>query len=124
MGCGQSKPSIIRSANGGVTRLSQQDLQKRVEAPKENEVLEYCGMTLKYAYVSQRGYYPDSKLYRYVVFWLVHSEFAGPDKPNQDSFKIIPKFADDPRQAFFAVFDGHGKEGHTCAWYVRDHVSC
>ena len=27
------------------------------------------------------------------------------------------------QEALFAVFDGHGSDGHLCAWFVRDNVS-
>jgi serine/threonine protein phosphatase PrpC len=46
------------------------------------------------------------------------------DKDNQDCFTVSPSFGPtSENQAFFAVFDGHGKEGHHCARYARDHVS-
>mmetsp|Transcript_49196 Transcript_49196/g.81695 ORF Transcript_49196/g.81695 Transcript_49196/m.81695 type:complete len:1065 (-) Transcript_49196:122-3316(-) len=63
------------------------------------------GFKLKYAYLSQRGYYPED-LY----------------KNNQDSFKIIPNFNDDPDTIFFGVFDGHGSDGDSCSYYVRDNI--
>jgi serine/threonine protein phosphatase PrpC len=36
---------------------------------------------------------------------------------------VEPVFASNPDQAFFAVFDGHGKEGHHCAQFAKKHVS-
>ena len=45
-----------------------------------------------------------------------------PNKDNQDSYIICPQIGTDKDQAFFAVYDGHGKDGHECAWFARDHV--
>jgi serine/threonine protein phosphatase PrpC len=64
---------------------------------------EQAGISLQYAWVSQRGFYPNAL-----------------DKPNQDSYSVLPNFGDN--MAYFAVYDGHGAEGHTCAWFVRDQV--
>ena len=61
--------------------------------------------TLRYAFVSQRGYYPDAL-----------------DKPNQDAFDRRTAFGSDKTQALFGVFDGHGESGTQCAQYVRDKV--
>ena len=61
---------------------------------------------LRYAWVSQRGYYPEDL-----------------DKHNQDAHVEVEQFgcADDIQDAaFFGVFDGHGKTGDVCAIYTRD----
>ncbi|KAI8469911.1 MAG: phosphatase 2C-like domain-containing protein [Monoraphidium minutum] len=63
------------------------------------------GYTIRYAYVSQRGYYPDS-----------------PDKLNQDAFCVHTYFGGDPDQQFFGVFDGHGEFGTQVAQFARDKV--
>jgi len=60
---------------------------------------------MRYAWVSQRGYYPES-----------------PNKENQDAYVILPSFGNVKDQAFFGVFDGHGKDGHHCAKYAKDHL--
>eukprot|EP00965_Chrysotila_dentata_P177474 5862088-Pleurochrysis_carterae.AAC.2 len=60
---------------------------------------------LRYAYLSQRGYYPED-LY----------------KNNQDSFKIIPAFNGNKNTIFFGVFDGHGSDGDACSYFVRDNI--
>jgi serine/threonine protein phosphatase PrpC len=44
-------------------------------------------------------------------------------KDNQDCYTVIPAFQNLKDCSFFGVYDGHGKEGHLCARYVRDHVS-
>eukprot|EP00879_Flechtneria_rotunda_P007816 GHRR01008191.1.p1 GENE.GHRR01008191.1~~GHRR01008191.1.p1 ORF type:complete len:736 (+),score=253.14 GHRR01008191.1:238-2445(+) len=63
------------------------------------------GYTIRYAFVSQRGYYPDS-----------------PDKQNQDSFCVHTSFNGDPEQLLFGVFDGHGEAGTQCSQFARDKV--
>lgn len=44
---------------------------------------------------------------------------AALDKPNQDSFTIIPTFNGDESKVFFGVFDGHGTTGDLCATFVK-----
>lgn len=61
------------------------------------------GITLRYAYLSQRGYYPED----------LH-------KSNQDAFRITPSIGGESSSFFAGVFDGHGAEGDTCSAYVRD----
>jgi hypothetical protein len=118
-GPGQKRPSLKGSDKGkGSTasvkaphRLSQVEIQERQDAALKSETLQYAGMKIKYAYVSQRGYYPDT-----------------PNKENQDSFLVVPSFdiqaKDTPKAtaAFFGVFDGHGKDGHLCSRYVKEKV--
>jgi hypothetical protein len=59
--------------------------------------------TLQYAYVSQRGLYPDS-----------------PHKENQDAFVALPSFGGVPSDHLFGVFDGHGEKGTQCAQFAAD----
>ena len=77
----------------------------RLPPPPPNPSSTSCliGSTTKarYAYVSQRGYYPDE-----------------PNKANQDAFNIVRDFLSDGSW-FFGVFDGHGKEGDLCAQYAK-----
>eukprot|EP00808_Paulinella_micropora_P011653 g82003.t1 len=42
----------------------------------------------------------------------------GVEKPNQDRAVALWPFMDDPSRAFFAVFDGHGPNGHLVSTYV------
>ena len=60
---------------------------------------------IRYAFVSQRGFYPDT-----------------PNKLNQDQFTALPAFGGDPDRAFFGVFDGHGEFGTEAAQFARDRV--
>lgn len=63
------------------------------------------------------------------IIYQIHPVFlfslAALDKDNQDAYILLPQFgADKENQAFFGVFDGHGKDGHYCARFARDNVSC
>ena len=62
-------------------------------------------LQVKYAYVTQRGFYPDAM-----------------DKANQDAFIVKKDVAGDPDTMFFGVFDGHGTAGTECAKFARDKV--
>ena len=75
----------------------------RVDAIPESKTVTINGVTLTYAYVSQRGFYPEE-----------------PFKANQDAYCVhdteLCKGRDD---AFFGVFDGHGKDGDGCAIFSK-----
>jgi len=84
--------------------LTRADINSRIEScPTKTVKMEHC--TMRYAYVSQRGYYPDD----------LH-------KANQDSYCEQTSFNGDPNMSFFGVFDGHGSKGHLCAQFARDAV--
>ena len=139
MGCTQSKAipstptptsknsSFEQSANQKANPLTAQQIQARSDCPLDCKYLEVGDLRLRYAWVSQRGYYPDSKFHtirRLPMAWFLLPILLGPDKDNQDSYSIIPVFGNpDDNQAYFAVYDGHGKDGHLCARYTRDYVS-
>ena len=117
MGCANSRSNDLvnsprphhSSGSGGMkpNPLTEQELQQRIDAAKQSQSLELGGVSFRYAWVSQRGYYPES-----------------PDKDNQDCYVISPSFGPtSEQQAFFGIFDGHGKDGHHCARFARDHVS-
>lgn len=43
-----------------------------------------------------------------------------PHKPNQDDYHVTPtKFASGDGDAIFAVFDGHGANGHDCSYFAK-----
>lgn len=60
---------------------------------------------LKYAYVSQRGYYPHAL-----------------GKANQDSYTICESMLGDDNCHFFGIFDGHGEHGDHCSYYCAEKV--
>lgn len=117
MGCAGSKASDLddpgRKHGGGddgedeYAPLTQEDIKARIQC-SDGELLfplGESGLTMRYAYLSQRGYYPED-LY----------------KANQDAFKVVPNFNGDPSQILFGVFDGHGVDGDSCSYYVRDNI--
>jgi hypothetical protein len=60
---------------------------------------------MKYCYVSQRGYYPNSL-----------------DKANQDSYLICESILGDSSCHLFGIFDGHGEVGDYCSHFAADQV--
>ncbi|MQL76232.1 hypothetical protein Taro_008637 [Colocasia esculenta] len=60
---------------------------------------------LQYAFLTQRGHYPDS-----------------PDRENQDSFCIKTQLQGNPNLHFFGVFDGHGLFGTQCSNFVKERL--
>lgn len=69
-------------------------------------VFEFGGYKIRYAWVSQCGYYPED-----------------PNKANQDAHVELENFASSEGlkdMTLFGVFDGHGKTGDTCAHFARD----
>lgn len=63
------------------------------------------GVGLHYAYLTQRGFYPEA-----------------PSKANQDSFCACPRFAGEPDDHLFGVFDGHGEFGTPCSQFACDRL--
>ncbi|KAL9187828.1 hypothetical protein ACHAXT_006206 [Thalassiosira profunda] len=102
MGCSQS---TVDKGPGktGAAPMSKQEIGKRIDSIDETKTCTLGGVKLRYAYLSQRGYYPDDT-----------------NKPNQDSYVVTHDFAGRPADAFFGVFDGHGRDGDKCAQFVRD----
>jgi serine/threonine protein phosphatase PrpC len=117
MGCRQSKEvehEVSESGDlGGGNKIEikappPQPVAKkndRVESIDRTRTIETGGIRMRFAYVSQRGKYPDD-----------------PDKPNQDAYCIKHNFTNQMEDAFFGVFDGHGKDGHGCAQFTRTHL--
>jgi serine/threonine protein phosphatase PrpC len=47
---------------------------------------------------------------------------TAPLKANQDQYTCLPQLGDLENTAFFAVYDGHGKDGDGVSGYCRDNV--
>ena len=60
---------------------------------------------LRYAYMSQRGYYPDDL-----------------GKINQDAYSITGTLGGVDGDCLFAVYDGHGPQGHEFSTYAKNHL--
>ncbi|OEL15911.1 Protein phosphatase 2C and cyclic nucleotide-binding/kinase domain-containing protein [Dichanthelium oligosanthes] len=91
-----------RESTVGISRLSRVSSQflppdgsRKVQVPLGN-------YDLRYSFLSQRGYYPESL-----------------EKPNQDSYCIHTPFGTSPDDHFFGVFDGHGEYGAQCSQFVK-----
>jgi len=97
-------PAAEEEAEGPLTK---EEIAERITCSDEIQrfKLGSTGVTLRYAYVSQRGFYPDD-----------------PYKNNQDAFKIIECFNGNPDQILLGVFDGHGGAGDDCSYFVRDNI--
>jgi serine/threonine protein phosphatase PrpC/CRP-like cAMP-binding protein len=77
---------------------------RKVECSDEPKEILCGGLRLRYAFLSQKGYYPDD-----------------PHKPNQDAYSITERFGNrESSDSFFAVYDGHGRDGDLCAQFARD----
>ncbi len=87
--------------------LSAKEYKARLATSEGTQTVHFpmTGVTIRYAFVSQRGYYPGS-----------------PDKANQDSLCVHTHFGGDPEQVFVGVFDGHGEYGTQCSQFAKDKV--
>ena len=87
--------------------LNAKEYKSRLSSSEGTQSLYFpsSGYTIRYAFVTQRGYYPDA-----------------PDKANQDSLCMHPQFGGDMEQALFGVFDGHGEYGTQCSQFAREKV--
>ncbi|GMH71360.1 hypothetical protein TrLO_g3867 [Triparma laevis f. longispina] len=104
MGLCSSKDVSTRASGNGMAPAGQELLQ-RIQAPeKSEECLIGAHIRARYAYISQRGYYPDS-----------------PTKANQDAFTIVRDFHKEGGW-LFGVFDGHGGRGDEASNYVKDEL--
>jgi len=88
--------------------LTHSEYAERIESSEGCRELEMAesGLMLRYAYVSQRGYYPEAI-----------------NKENQDAFCVHEHFCGDEDQALFGVFDGHGEYGAHCSKFTRDRIT-
>lgn len=77
----------------------------RTDAIDKSKTLSCGGITLTYAYLSQRGFYPDD-----------------PFKANQDAYCVKQNLNRGKNDIFFGVFDGHGKDGDGCAIYAKTNL--
>jgi len=119
MGCGVSSSrgaevgevSHINGVSSAPRRrsvtMTHEEIESRIESIEETKSITMEGIKARYAFVSQRGYYPDEA-----------------NKPNQDAFSINHDLCEQSNFSshLFAVYDGHGRDGHKCAQFSRDNV--
>lgn len=77
----------------------------RIDAIDKSRTIQCGGIKMTYAYLSQRGFYPEE-----------------PFKANQDAYCVRPEVVKGKEDAFFGVFDGHGKDGDGCAIYAKSNL--
>ena len=112
MGCCESvledEEEAPRSGQEASLNKSYQEKALRKIDQSAEPVEIFCGgLKLRYAFLSQRGYYPDD-----------------PHKANQDSYSITDRFGKpNSPDAFFAVYDGHGRDGDLCSQFARDKMN-
>ena len=84
--------------------LSWAQINARIECSDRTEWFALGGgLGLRFAYLTQRGYYPDAL-----------------NKANQDAYRIVRQFNGVADQLLFGVFDGHGGDGDKVSGFVRD----
>ena len=89
--------------------LTSEDIQARIVgsvAPEFYSLSASTGITMRYATLSQRGYYPEDL-----------------NKANQDAYKVVESFDGISGDILLGVFDGHGKDGDACSRWVRDGIA-
>ena len=62
-------------------------------------------LLLRYAFISQRGYYPNE-----------------PHKANQDGFSVLPNFNGVKGHMLLGVYDGHGEVGDYCSRFLTENM--
>ncbi|CAN0017147.1 unnamed protein product, partial [Heterosigma akashiwo] len=117
MGCVVGKRVIpgLEGEEGSVDEyeegpLSEAQIVKRIVACERTLVAPMATAsghpyTLRYAYVSQRGYYPNAL-----------------DKENQDAFSVVTSVNGCRHAHLFGVFDGHGSTGDLCSHFAAEKV--
>lgn len=72
MGCTQSgsknrepvnSVSLPKSNRRSMNPLSELEIQDRIDASKQTQILEIDGIKMRFAFMSQRGYYPECKFF-------------------------------------------------------------
>ena len=85
--------------------MTLQEIRKRQEV---TEPLAYSirAGNLRYASLTQRGYYPEDL-----------------EKDSQDALTVITDLGGKEGTLLAGVFDGHGEYGDDCAGFVRDNIN-
>jgi cGMP-dependent protein kinase 2 len=96
----QGRLSITGHFNQYESMSSQKDTDTRGEGVSESSNPQVRNFS--YAYLTQRGHYPDQ-----------------PHKANQDAVLAVLGFGRDEHRHLFAVMDGHGETGAECAYFCR-----
>ena len=96
--------ALVNSTNSANVPRGEENALRAVDCIDEAREIICGGLRLRYAYMSQKGYYPDD-----------------PHKANQDAYSISERFGTkESNDGFFAVYDGHGRDGDRCSQFARD----
>ena len=108
MGCLSSKEAIPPAGGVKVGHLTAAQFAAREKHSRTTAVTVPLpgggSFTLRYAWSSVRGFYPDA-----------------PAKKNQDSVLVAPRFQGAASDHAFAVLDGHGETGEACVSQLPRH---
>mmetsp|Transcript_12948 Transcript_12948/g.39091 ORF Transcript_12948/g.39091 Transcript_12948/m.39091 type:complete len:442 (-) Transcript_12948:85-1410(-) len=85
--------------------LTERQVKARMTTQPEQTLELADGFKLRWAAISQRGYYPSSA-----------------DKANQDAFAVHVDLLG-PGKHWFSVYDGHGPVGEKCSQFAQEHVA-
>ena len=104
-----TKPRQARlSLAGNYTQyesMSGQQLYDNDDGENELEAISSTGVAIHYAFLSQRGHYPDHL-----------------DKANQDAVLVRECINGDGGRHLIGVLDGHGETGAECAQFAKSKV--
>jgi len=96
--------ALVNSTNSANVPRGEENALRAVDCIDEAREIICGGLRLRYAYMSQKGYYPDD-----------------PHKANQDAYSVSERFGTkESNDGFFAVYDGHGRDGDRCSQFARD----
>jgi len=111
MGCDQSQP-ISPAKQAALDRynqsapLSPDEISKRIVSSKATEKMTVKGpdnqFVIAYAYLSQRGYYPNAL-----------------NKANQDAFSSDAEYNGEKGLGLWGVYDGHGGSGDLVSHFTK-----
>ena len=77
MGCNQSTDSTKKPSGAGrrtSNPMSKQEIHKRIDSIEKTCTANFGGVSVRYAYLSQRGYYPDGKFVcKYMILLQYYS---------------------------------------------------
>jgi len=111
MGCSASKeatgengiprPTNTTNSKNQQNHPSKTQVESRIRTVESTRSVTLGSCKARYAYMTQRGFYPDDL-----------------NKANQDALSINHKFANTKKDAWLSVYDGHGRFGDRCAQFV------
>jgi len=110
MGCGASKPPSAKYLEDRPTGLLQEESSVFQAEPRRSDVeLDLPIPPAKLCFFSNAGFKPSTK-----------GDKVGKEKVNQDRGVLAIPVGNNNEQIFFAVFDGHGYNGHKISQFAAE----